>query len=106
MIDSHGERRAENKPTASKGPTDVPRQPTVILREATVILSEAKDLTFSVARRGVAHQVTCMRLLKLILATAIAAPAHAQQATALRFSAVVDGSGRVIQNGVIVVRGD
>jgi imidazolonepropionase-like amidohydrolase len=41
-----------------------------------------------------------------ILGAAIATSAGAQQTKALQFAAVVDGSGRVIQDGVIIVSGD
>jgi imidazolonepropionase-like amidohydrolase len=41
-----------------------------------------------------------------VLTLAMAASASAQQLTALRFAAVVDGSGRVVPNGTVVVSGD
>src|SRR5437016_3553541 len=49
-----------------------------------------------------------MKILSLIAVAAaaiVATPAHAQT-KALRFAAVVDGSGPVIANGVVIVDGD
>ncbi|MDB4874380.1 MAG: amidohydrolase family protein [Gemmatimonadetes bacterium] len=48
-----------------------------------------------------------MRLSQFFPALALAVTAHAQaQTKALRFASVVDGTGRVVPNGVVIVDGD
>src|SRR6185436_3308905 len=46
------------------------------------------------------------RALLICVAAFVATTAGAQQTTALQFGSVVDGGGRVIKNGVVLVRGD
>jgi imidazolonepropionase-like amidohydrolase len=53
----------------------------------------------------VARDVSAMRTLSALL-VAFAANAAFAQTTALRFGSVVDGAGRVVSNGVVIVDGD